>query len=89
MEFSGESALADALDELCRIEPREILFSHSLSPDVETRLRSIRGVRLSPQEPGSFDLSQAQRLLHEQFGVVRWIGLDVGAWGQAFKQPEL
>jgi len=81
MEFSGESALADALDELCRIEPREILFSHSLSPDVETRLRSIRGVRLCPQEPGSFDLTQAQRLLHEQFGVASLDGFGCRGMG--------
>jgi len=69
MEFSGDAASADLQDELCRIEPRELLYSSSLSPSVQSGLQSIRGARLCPQDSVPFDLVDAQRLLHEHFGV--------------------
>lgn len=69
MEFHGESAIEDLCDELCRIEPRELLFPPSLSSSVEERLRSLRGARLCRQDSVLFDSTQGRRLLHEQFGV--------------------
>jgi DNA mismatch repair protein MutS len=69
MEFSGETALADLYDELYRIEPRELLYSSSLSSSVQSGLQSIRGARLCQQDAASFDLADARRLMHEHFGV--------------------
>jgi DNA mismatch repair protein MutS len=69
MEFSGESASADLHDELCRIEPRELLYPSTLSAAVQARLPTIRGARLCPQDSASFDLDDAHHLLLEQFGV--------------------
>jgi DNA mismatch repair protein MutS len=69
MEFSGETASADLQDELYRIEPRELLYPHTLSPSVESCLQAIRGARLCRQDAASFDVAEAQRLLREHFGV--------------------
>lgn len=69
MEFSGEAASADLLDELYRIEPRELLYPSALPPSVQSGLQSIRGARLCRQDAASFNLADAQHLLHEHFGV--------------------
>ncbi|HTK86806.1 MAG TPA: DNA mismatch repair protein MutS, partial [Nitrospiraceae bacterium] len=69
MEFSGEAASADLLDEVYRIEPRELLYPTALPPSVRAGLQSIRGARLCQQDAISFNLADAQRLLHEHFGV--------------------
>jgi DNA mismatch repair protein MutS len=76
MEFSGEAASADLLDELSRIEPRELLYPSALPPSVHTGLQSIRGARLCQQDAISFNLADAQRLLHEHFGVASLDGFE-------------
>ncbi|WP_447984800.1 DNA mismatch repair protein MutS [Nitrospira sp. Nam74] len=69
MELSGEAASVDLQDELYRIEPRELLYSSNLASSVQSCLQAIRGARLCPQDPATFDFTDAQRLLHEHFGV--------------------
>ena len=69
MELSGEAASVDLQDELYRIEPRELLHSSTLASSVQSCLQAIRGARLCPQDPATFDFTDAQRLLHEHFGV--------------------
>ena len=78
MEFSGESASTDLHDELYRLEPRELLYSSMLAPSVQSCLQGIRGARLCPQDAALFDLSRAQRLLHEHFGVASLDGFGCG-----------
>ena len=92
MEFSGETASADLQDELYRIEPRELLYSSALSPSVQSDLQSIRGVRLCPQDGAAFELVDAQRLLHEHFGVAslegfgcRGLSLGIQAAGMVLR----
>jgi DNA mismatch repair protein MutS len=90
MEFSGDSASADLQDELCRIEPRELLYAPTLSPSMQAWLDTIRGVRLCPLE--SDDLPDAQRVLHDHFGVAsldgfgcRGLGLGIQAAGAVMR----
>ena len=69
MELSGDTASADLQDELYRLAPRELLYSSLLASSVQSSLQAIRGTRLCPQDPSTFDFPDAQRLLHEHFGV--------------------
>ena len=69
MEFVGEAAEAYLQDELCRTEPREVLYPSTVSASLQSGLQSIREARLCPQDGAAVDLVTARRLLHEHFGV--------------------
>ena len=92
MELFGEAASADLHDELYRIGPRELLYSSTLSPSVQSGLHLIRGARLCPQNGASLGLIEAQRLLHEHFGVAslegfgcRGLSLGIQAAGMVLR----
>ncbi|MGH7164070.1 MAG: DNA mismatch repair protein MutS [Nitrospiraceae bacterium] len=68
-EFHGVRAHEDLRDELCRLEPKELLCPTTLGEPTHTLLRSLRGPRLCAQDPPCFELAAAERLLRDQFGV--------------------
>lgn len=69
MEFYGRSAQTNLQDELCRLEPREVLHPSTLLPPAAAILPALPGVRLTAQDPSSFDIHDARRLLIDQFKV--------------------
>lgn len=85
MELSGEAAAADLQDELYRLEPRELLYSSMLASSMQSCLGAIRGARLCPQDPATFDLTDAQRLLHEHFGVASLDGFGCRGFSLAIQ----
>ncbi|MDH4097652.1 MAG: DNA mismatch repair protein MutS [Nitrospira sp.] len=68
-EFHGPQAAALALDELARLDPREVLFPAGLDPDTAARLDQIKGARLCERPAASFDRRQGARSLLDQFRV--------------------
>lgn len=66
-EFQGPQAVAYMLDELTRLEPREVLFPQGTERIVW--LDQIKGTRLCERPAGSFDQQQATRLLQDQFRI--------------------
>ena len=68
-EFHGERAASQVLDELARVDPREILFSSSPERQHQPWLDQIRNARLCERPVASFDQQQAVRLLQNQFQV--------------------
>jgi DNA mismatch repair protein MutS len=76
MEFRGEQAEVELLDELCRLEPKELLHPTTLPETARMLLGRLKGPRLCPQDSGWFDERDADRLLREQFGVASLDGFD-------------
>lgn len=68
-EFAGADATTDLLDELSRLEPREVLHQADLPAESLAWLAQLRGPRLCAQDPSRFLLATAERTLREQFGV--------------------
>ncbi|MFM8552310.1 MAG: DNA mismatch repair protein MutS [Nitrospiraceae bacterium] len=68
-EFEGAGAATAALDELSRLEPREILHQADLPAASLACLTQLKGPRLCAQESSRFLLAAAERTLQEQFGV--------------------
>jgi len=68
-EFRGERAEVELLDELCRLEPKELLHPMTLPETARLSLGRLKGPRLCPKDAGWFDALDADRLLREQFGV--------------------
>jgi DNA mismatch repair protein MutS len=69
-EFFGEKTVeAACLNELARIDPKELLIPAKISPSIKQQLESIKAVRMS-QVPASWSgLQEAQRLLLDHFKV--------------------
>jgi DNA mismatch repair protein MutS len=67
-EFQGLQAEIQLMDELARLEPRELIH-----PESDTSMKScvahLRGPRLCAQPSASFDLKHAAQLLRAQFAV--------------------
>ena len=68
-EFEGAGASTDLLDELSRLEPREVLHQAGLPEESLAWLAQLKGPRLCSQDPSRFLLTTAERTLREQFGV--------------------
>jgi DNA mismatch repair protein MutS len=68
-ELQGPRAAALALDELARIEPRELLFPAGLSREATAWLDHIKGARVCERPPDSFDRQRGARTLLDQFRV--------------------
>jgi DNA mismatch repair protein MutS len=68
-EFQGPQAIAQASEELVRLEPREVLFSRP--PDTRTLLllEQIKGARLCERPAESFDPHRATALLQTQLRI--------------------
>ena len=69
MEFNGAQAPAQLLDELARLEPREILYEAGSGTKVRAWLTQLNGPRLCEQPPASFDQHDADLMLKRHFGV--------------------
>lgn len=68
-EFQGDQAVTNLLDELARLDPRELLYSNACTHAGRPWLEEIRGPRLSAQPSQWFDLRDATQVLLEQFRV--------------------
>ena len=69
MEFSGVRAESLILDELTRLDPREVLYSAGLPPHTIGWLDRIKGTRLCERPADSFEYERNRRVLEEQFRV--------------------
>ena len=67
-EFQGAQADTQLLDELARLEPREVLHQDSTA-QAGTCLAHLRGPRLCAQPSSAFHLKDAAQLLQTQFAV--------------------
>jgi DNA mismatch repair protein MutS len=68
-EFHGPQAAALALDELARLDPREVLFPAGLDHGTAASLDQIKGARLCERPAAAFDRRQGARSLLDQFRV--------------------
>ncbi|HLZ33803.1 MAG TPA: DNA mismatch repair protein MutS [Nitrospira sp.] len=67
-EFEGPGADQQLLDELARLEPRELLHPGTVIA-AGLHLHQLHGPRLCEQPPAIFDQQEAAKLLQTQFGV--------------------
>ncbi len=68
-EFHGPHAVSQLLDELTRLEPRELLFTAGSDRQTMAWLDQIKGTRLCERPAASFDQQQATLVLQNQFHV--------------------
>lgn len=68
-EFSGNRASSLALDELARIEVRELLYPGGLSQDAMAWLEQIKGLRICERPPQTFDRERSTKTLLDQFHI--------------------
>lgn len=68
-EFHGAQAETTLLDELARLEPKEILFPEGLSPEEQCWMVDLTGPRRCTQPTAWFDLEDGRIKLQEQFHV--------------------
>ncbi len=68
-EFHGAQAQTALLDELARLEPKELLFAKGLSPEEQCWTADVTGPRCCAQPALWFDLEEGRIRLHEQFHV--------------------
>ncbi len=68
-EYHGASSQTALLDELTRLEPKELLFTDGLLPEERRWMADLTGVRCCAQPASWFDLDQGRIMLQEQFHV--------------------
>lgn len=68
-ECGGPQAVTRVLDELTRLEPREVLFAEGIEQRIAAILENMRGTRLCARPATSFNSEQATRVLQDQFQV--------------------
>ena len=69
MEFDGAEARAQLVDELARLEPREILYEAGSGAIVKAWLSQLKEPRLCEQPSSAFDQYDASLTLQQHFGV--------------------
>ncbi|WP_455244680.1 DNA mismatch repair protein MutS, partial [Petrachloros mirabilis] len=69
MEFHGSGSDQQLLDELARLEPRELLHAGTATAH-GLRLDQFSGLRLCEQPPELFDSGEAEKLLRSHLGVL-------------------
>ncbi len=69
LESCGDRAVDELYDELCRLDPREVLYPEPTPESLRTTLSRLTTARLCARDPDIFDHSEAARLLQEHFGV--------------------
>ena len=69
METDGPQAVPQVVNELARLEPRELLIPVGLDRQRFRWLDEVPGVRLCERPSVSFDRKHAERVLHEHLGV--------------------
>jgi len=90
-EFQGAQAEVQLMDELARLEPRELLLSDSRT-NAGSCLTRLRGARLCAQPATSFNPKDAAQLLQTQFAVhsldgfgCRGLTVGIGAAGAVLR----
>ncbi len=90
-EFQGTQAEVQLMDELARLEPRELLYSDS-QMNAGSCLTRLRGPRLCAQPTTSFNPKDAAQLLQAQFAVhsldgfgCRGLTVGIGAAGAVLR----
>jgi DNA mismatch repair protein MutS len=68
-ELHGPQSPALALDELARLDPREVLFPAGLGHDTAVWLDQIKGTRVCERPAASFDRCLSAKSLLDQFRV--------------------
>jgi DNA mismatch repair protein MutS len=68
-EFHGPLAMRQAMDELSRLEPRELLLASTLAQEVAPWLDHVKGIRLCEKPSAWFDRQTSLNLLREHFQV--------------------
>jgi len=68
-EFTGQHAALSCLDELARLQPRELLLSDSPHPEFKKHLVSFSGPRLSQRPAAWFNLEDGRALLQGHFSM--------------------
>ncbi len=61
--------MLSCFDELARLQPRELLLSDSLRPEIKRHFVSLPGSRLSQRPAAWFNLDDGRALLHGHFSV--------------------
>ncbi len=69
MEFHGPHAVTQLLNEISRLDPREVLFPASLVPECSAWIQQIAGTRLCERPPTSFGQQSAVQTLMAHFHV--------------------
>ena len=69
-ESTSHTTYADLLDELTRIEPKELIFSLELQPGFRDSLDSLHIPRLTPQDPSWFDEGMGAQILKDHYSVL-------------------
>jgi DNA mismatch repair protein MutS len=67
-EFQGAQADVQLMDELARLEPREVLYSEA-HPNAGSCVTRLRGPHLCAQPAAAFNPKEAAQLLQAQFAV--------------------
>ena len=90
-EFNGPQADTQLMDELTRLEPREVLYPDSPT-EITASLSRLRDSRFCAQPATTFDPKDAAQLLQKQFGVqsldgfgCRGLTAGIGAAGAVLK----
>ncbi|MGZ8393130.1 MAG: DNA mismatch repair protein MutS [Nitrospira sp.] len=68
-EYHGAQAQTTLLNELSRLEPKELLFAEGLSSAEQRWMAELTGLRCCTQPAAWFDLDQGRIRLQEQFHV--------------------
>lgn len=90
-EFQGAKAEIQLMDELARLEPREVLYP-DLHANAGSYLTRLRGARLCAQPLNAFNSKDAEQLLQAQFAVhsldgfgCRSLSIGIGAAGAVLR----
>lgn len=68
-EFHGPQAHTSLLDELARLEPKELLFAEGLPPDEQQWMSELTGLRCCAQPAAWFELDAGRLRLQEHFRI--------------------
>ncbi|MYI41431.1 MAG: DNA mismatch repair protein MutS [Chloroflexi bacterium] len=74
-EFTGEAAGLRVIEELARLQPREVIMPESW---VERGVSLPEGIHLTAAQDWTFDFTGAQQLLCDQFRVISLAGFGLG-----------
>lgn len=88
METDGPHAGTQVMNELARLEPRELLLPDNLDRQDFRWIDEVPGARLCVRPSGSFERKHAERVLREHFGVqslesfeCQYLSAGIGAAG--------
>ncbi len=68
-EFHGPQARTALLDELARLEPKELLYAEGMAPAEQSYLAELTGLRCCAQPANWFEFDAGRAMLLEQFHV--------------------